>query len=114
MIFDFDGTGLVCLAPDGPRRLKPAAAHQLLLTLAKERVYDAGEGVAEGEQGWVEVADVCRWLDANENRVNVDVFRLRKQLAEIGVVGAARLVERRPLVRRLRIGVTAARLRVPA
>lgn len=109
LVFD---DGLVCETPAGARRLKPAAAHQLLLTLAKERVYDAAEGLAAGEQGWVEVADVCRWLDAHENRVNVDVFRLRKQLAEVGIVGAARVVERRPQQRRMRIGLAAERLKI--
>jgi hypothetical protein len=37
-------------------------------------------------------------------QLNIDVHRIRKQFAEVGVLDAANIVERRPRTRQLRIG----------
>jgi hypothetical protein len=43
-------------------------------------------------------------------QLNLDVFRLRRQFAALGIVDAANIVERRPRTRQLRIGT--ARLQI--
>jgi hypothetical protein len=38
-------------------------------------------------------------------KLNVEIYRLRKQFAEMGIQGAAGLIERRPGTYEVRIGV---------
>jgi hypothetical protein len=54
--------------------------------------------------------DLLRALDVPQTQLNIDVFRIRKQLAAAGFVDAALAIERRPSTRQLRVGVP--RLRV--
>ena len=53
--------------------------------------------------------DTCdtwdRWLDADEYRLNMDIFRARRHFAKKGIEDAAQLVERRIGTGQLRIGV---------
>jgi hypothetical protein len=37
--------------------------------------------------------------------MNVDIFRIRKQVAALGLVDAPNIIERRPRAKQLRIGV---------
>lgn len=91
----------------GTRRtvLPPRAHHYLLLTLARQRLADAAEGLAPRDQGWLYQPELCRMLKVRNSYVNVAVSRIRKELAELGLLGAAGIVERRPAARELRIGV---------
>lgn len=77
--------------------------HYLLLTLARRRL--AERSAPPGEQGWVEREALCRMLATDEHRLNVDICRARKQLAGLGIHGAANVVERRAGTGLLRIGV---------
>jgi pSer/pThr/pTyr-binding forkhead associated (FHA) protein len=76
----------------------------LLLTLARRRVEDAQEGTAEAACGWIDQEDLAHDPTMTPPQLNIDVFRIRKQFAGIGVVDAANIVERRPRTRQLRIG----------
>ncbi|MCB9548649.1 MAG: FHA domain-containing protein [Myxococcales bacterium] len=78
--------------------------HYLLLTLARLR-HEAPDDVSEAEAGWVYVEDLCRMLDTDPPRLNVDIYRARQQLAALGVREAGRLVERRATSRQLRLGI---------
>ncbi len=71
----------------------PRSFHYLLLTLARARL--KGSDCAASEQGWVEREALCKMLRTDPTKLNVDVFRARRQLGEPGVLGAANLVERR-------------------
>lgn len=96
--------------PDGELALEPRAHHYMLLLLARLRLEDTEASAAEA--GYVDSELFAEMLGAAPPKVNLEVFRARRQLAECGIEDAARLVERRPHARQLRIGV--ARLSVEA
>jgi hypothetical protein len=80
------------------------AYNYLLLTLARHRLADAAEGCSEDASGWICLDAFSHDASMLPPRVNIDVFRLRRQLASRGVADAERIVERRPRTRQLRIG----------
>jgi len=88
--------------------LKARAHHYPLLLLARARLGDVG--LPTDQQGWVHQDELLRQLRSDANRLHIDVYRIRRQLAELGIADAARIVERRPGTRQLRIG--AARLEI--
>jgi hypothetical protein len=82
-----------------------ARAHNyLLLTLARRRVADAASAPSDATSGWVYQDELAHDCTMAAPRLNVDVFRIRKQFAESGVLDAANIIERRPQTRQLRIG----------
>ncbi|MCB9761841.1 MAG: FHA domain-containing protein [Alphaproteobacteria bacterium] len=85
--------------------LEDRAHHYLLLTLARQRLEDRAQGLNESEEGWVDQEALARGLRVPSPYVNLQVHRARRQLARLGVVDAARVVERRPHARQLRLGV---------
>jgi len=85
-------------------KLPPRRYHYLLVTLA--RAWIADEGVASSVRGWVDRDELCKKLEMDVNKLNVEIYRARKQLSALGVQGAAGLVERRPGTHEIRIGVT--------
>ena len=89
------------------RRLPARAYHYMLVTLARLRNEDTTSPPAE--RGWVHREDLCRMLAIDNNKLNVDIFRARKQLAGMGVMGAAGLIERRSSGH-VRLGVSRARV----
>jgi hypothetical protein len=87
-------------------RLKSRAHHYLLLTLARARIEDAEGGeISVSEQGWLYADQLAESLRVDDARLNVMIFRARKEFAALGVSGAASIVERRRGSRKLRIGV---------
>ncbi len=73
------------------------AHHYVILTLARTRIEDAGQGLSCESQGWVYFDDLAKELDMDEQHVNVAIYRCRQQLNKAGVKGAAGIVERRRL-----------------
>ena len=49
--------------------------------------------------------DLCGILGRSRQRVNVEVFRARQQVAALGIVDAVQLFQRRPTTRQIRLGV---------
>lgn len=88
--------------------LKVRAHHYPLLLLARARLRDVG--LSPAHQGWVEQSNLLRELRSDSDRLYIDVFRARRQLAQAGIADAARLIERRPGTGLLRIGVSALEL----
>jgi hypothetical protein len=78
----------------------------LLLTLARRRVHDMNEGYPDGECGWIEYDEIDHDPSMAPPQLNLDVFRIRKHFAKLGVTDAARIIERRPRTRQLRIGTS--------
>jgi hypothetical protein len=76
----------------------------LLLTLARRRASDASENLPDTSCGWTYQEDLARDPTMAPPQLNIDVFRIRRQFAAIGVVDAANIIERRPRTRQLRIG----------
>ncbi|MEM1415729.1 MAG: FHA domain-containing protein [Myxococcota bacterium] len=88
------------------RSTLPARAfHYLLLVLARARISDQERGLSQEEQGWVYADRLTEELNISRAKLNVDIFRARKQIADLRVLGAARIVERRPQTQQLRLGV---------
>jgi hypothetical protein len=82
--------------------LPPRSHHYLLLTLARALLGDADASV--GERGWVDREQLCRMLATDLRKLNVDVFRVRRQLAALGIQGSAGIIARRPGTGQLRLG----------
>jgi hypothetical protein len=76
-----------------------------LLLLARQRVSDATDGVQESASGWMYQEDLLDGLKITSERLNIDIFRIRTHFAAIGILDAAKVVERRPRSRQLRIGI---------
>jgi FHA domain len=78
----------------------------LLLTLARRRLQDMKEGYPDGECGWLEYEDTKHDESMAPPRIGVDVCRIRKHFAKLGVADAPRIIERRPRTGQLRIGIS--------
>ena len=83
--------------------LKARAHNYTLLVLARARLDEADLPV--GSRGWVYQDDLCKMLGIDDAKLNLFVFRARKQLAASGIEGSAAIVERRVGTRQLRLGV---------
>jgi hypothetical protein len=79
----------------------------MLLLLARERLAEAARGIADSACGWMDQEQLLRALRSRAERLNIDIFRIRKQFGAIGILDAASIVERRPGTKQLRIGVGA-------
>ncbi|HWN69906.1 MAG TPA: FHA domain-containing protein [Haliangium sp.] len=76
--------------------IPPRAHHYTFLTLARARLQDEGSATTpEPLRGWLRVDELCRMLAADENRLNVDICRIRHEIAALDVQDAAIIVERR-------------------
>lgn len=85
--------------------MPPRAHYYLLLTLARARASAENDGaLLPHERGWTKVDDLARMLGIEEIKLNVEVYRVRRDLAELGVVDAAAIIERRRGLRTLRLG----------
>jgi hypothetical protein len=61
--------------------------------------------MADTASGWLDRERLLAALRTDRERLNLDVFRIRKQFALMGVRNAADVIERRPDTSQLRIGV---------
>jgi hypothetical protein len=87
----------------GALALPSRSFHYLLLTLARLRKGDASSSAED--RGWADREELCRMLAVDQLKLNVDICRARKQLGELGVHGAAGLIERRAGSGQIRIGI---------
>ena len=85
-------------------RVSGRFANYLLLVLARARLEDREQRIPERDQGWIDSAELARMLAVAPERLNIEVFRARRALSAVGMIDAARIVERRPTSRQLRIG----------
>jgi pSer/pThr/pTyr-binding forkhead associated (FHA) protein len=79
----------------------------LLLTLARRRLEDMKDGYPDSECGWFNYADFTHDESMAAPQVALNVCRIRKHFAKLGVADAPRIIERRPRTRQLRIGTGA-------
>jgi len=100
---DADGRGgSVIVQPDeGASFSFPIGTNLAVLeTLARARIADRG--------GWIARVQLLEQLAMTGNRLNVTVFRLRRQFTEAGFVDGAQIVDRGH--RRLRLGTARVRM----
>lgn len=83
--------------------------HALLAALAGATLDD--EGLPRPERGWRTIEALCDELAVDAAQLNTQIFRARRQFASMGVGGAARLIERRPQNRTIRLGVDRVEIR---
>jgi hypothetical protein len=82
------------------------AFNYLLLTLARRRLQDMKEGYPDGECGWIDYVDVKHDDSMTPPQIALNVCRIRKHFAKLGVADAPRIIERRPRTGQLRIGTS--------
>lgn len=82
--------------------LPPRTMHYLLVLLARARLADTA--ASPGERGWVSRDELCRMLRVDTSRLNVDICRIRKQLAALGIHGISGIIARRPNTGLIRLG----------
>lgn len=75
-----------------------------LLVLARARLRDHNAGMPDAEQGWLYVEKLLAMLKMDAEKLNVDIHRARRELADLGVIDAGAIVERRVSSRQVRIG----------
>ncbi|NUQ72587.1 MAG: FHA domain-containing protein [Polyangiaceae bacterium] len=100
---DEEHVDVTLLDDQGSVPLPSRSFHYLLLTLARLRKED--EARASEDRGWADREELCRMLAVDSLKLNVDICRARKQLGELGVHGAAGLIERRAGSGQIRIGI---------
>jgi len=87
-------------------RLAARNRFYMLLVLARARIRDQADSeLPEAEHGWMYGDELCRMLRIDEGRLRVDIFRIRRQLEQLGVGRPAKIIERRPNSKSLRIGL---------
>lgn len=74
--------------------LTPKAEFYLLLTLARERLADAGAGVEDEDAGWLEVCDLTDALKISECHLNIQVHRARTHLNALNFLGPGGIINR--------------------
>jgi hypothetical protein len=85
------------------RTLPARTYHYLLATLGREWLKDAD--TPKSERGWVDRDLLCQMMGTDANRLNVEIHRVRRQLSELGIQGAADIIQRRSDTRQIRIGI---------
>jgi hypothetical protein len=82
----------------------------LLLVLARRRLRDRRAAASEASCGWVDLEAWSHDPSMRSPRLNIDVFRIRRQFAARGVVDARGIIERRTPTRQIRLGTTQVRI----
>ena len=89
--------------------LASRAYHYMLLLLARRREQDAAQNdLQPSAHGWIYQSELMQMLGLSNdlNRFNVHICRARKRFIELGIEDAPQIIERRPDVKQLRIGVS--------
>ncbi len=98
-------------SPNGKQSLPPRAHHYTLLTLARMRIAaEAQPDLPDAARGWASVDDLCRMLATDEMKLNVEIYRIRRDLAELGIKNAAAAIERRRSSRQVRLALAHVRI----
>lgn len=100
-----DDVGLTLHGNGRDVRLGQKACHALLLTLARGRLGLEGGPPGAGTDGWVPVSALLDLLHVSEQRLNVDIFRIRQGLKAAGVVDAIAIIERDTPQRQVRLAI---------
>lgn len=77
------------------------AHHYMLLILSRCRAQDEDPLLG----GWLYGDKLCTMLSLDEQHLNVQIFRAREELGQLGVSDAAGIIERRRSTKQLRSGI---------
>jgi hypothetical protein len=103
---DEEHVSLRAFGPEGTFDLGARTHNYFLLTLARCRLRDAAAGLPEGACGWTGPDDLPHEPMMFGPRLNVAVFRIRRQFADCAVADPEAIVERRPRARQMRLGTS--------
>jgi hypothetical protein len=78
--------------------------HELLLLLAEARLSAQQQGLPEEESGWMTLDEATRSAAVGINKLNLDIFRLRREFEGLGLRDSRQLIERRDARREIRVG----------
>jgi len=84
---------------------EPSVHYYILLLLARRLLTDTQDDLSQAEQGWIYRDELCDMLRTDPNKLNVDIYRVRRLFGKLGIQGAAGIIERRPTTRQLRVGL---------
>jgi FHA domain len=79
--------------------------HYVLLTLARLRLEETRCGEPTAGAGWIDQEALLKLLRLGPERLNLDIFRARRQFGAAGFTPGAGIVERRSATKEMRIGV---------
>ncbi len=73
------------------------AHHYMLLTLARQRLEDAENGVDQETQGWIETNRLAGMLSLDPSHLNIQIYRCRKQIGDalVQLQNPPQVIERR-------------------
>jgi hypothetical protein len=57
--------------------------HYMLLILARKRLEDIDNNIADSEAGWLDKSIICDELRTEEQYMNIQIYRYRKQLEQV-------------------------------
>jgi hypothetical protein len=78
--------------------------HELLLLLVEARLSAQTQGLPEADAGWMTLDEATRSAAVGINKLNLDIFRLRREFEGLGLRDPRQLVERREARREIRVG----------
>jgi hypothetical protein len=81
--------------------------HDVVLTLARHRLSDTIRGMPDSSAGWAYEDDLATELGISAAQIHVDIFRVRREVASLGIPDPADVIERRPRSAQLRLGIGA-------
>ena len=84
--------------------LMPRAHHRPLLALARLRL--EAHAHSDEERGWIKQSELIRRLEYTPLQLHVEVHRIRRQLAALGVIDAPAVIEEPPHSGKIRLGIT--------
>lgn len=87
-----------------PCVLPPRSHFYTLLLMARARQRDeAARALPEESRGWLTVDELCAQLATDENKVNVDMHRIRRDFGRAGLSDGGAVIERRRGTGQLRL-----------
>ena len=78
--------------------------HELLLLLVEARLSAQKQGLPDDESGWMTLDEATRSAAVGINKLNLDIFRLRREFEGLGLRDPRQLIERRDARREIRVG----------
>jgi hypothetical protein len=80
------------------------AHHELLLLLVEARIAAKNQGVIDEEAGYMTLDEAIRSTAVGINKINLDIFRLRREFEGLGLRDPRQVIERRDARREFRVG----------
>lgn len=101
---DREDIGATAIVDGRAYQLPNRSHHELLLLLVEARLSAAERGAPDEEAGWMTLDEATRSAAVGINKLNLDIFRLRREFEGLGLRDPRQLIERREVRREIRVG----------